>query len=356
MAHMLYSVLLHIKPVLLTFSVVITKLNQWSAFSADSEQRVRERDFRTTPANKDAGGATGGPWPEARPQSRSKVAQGDSNRTKAKKAAPKPAKQPEKQPEKQPGSHMPVEAPAAHRNEAACLPQSTAQVELPPQTNAEQSKVQAPGVKDQSSPLQQGGPIDVQAPQQTAQAKKQKAARRKAAKNKGAKLQTKPSASSSDLSASSPIADRCSQEEPAAMASVQVAGEASAKPVTQPHKDEQTLHKLSSPKPSPSEPARELPQALRQSTSEIVQSTGRSGSSAGPDSAPCGPCLPVAPTGQPTIARAAPVKLSRATLQQSQSSPANFRPPPLHALLPTSAPQLHHMQVRNSSEAASVCP
>ncbi len=98
MAHMLYSVLLHIKPVLLTFSVVITKLNQWSAFSADSEQRVRERDFRTTPANKDAGGATGGPWPEARPQSRSKVAQGDSNRTKAKKAAPKPAKQPEKQP------------------------------------------------------------------------------------------------------------------------------------------------------------------------------------------------------------------------------------------------------------------
>ena len=113
-------------------------------------RRVRGRDCRTNPAEEttSAAAAVGGPRLEIRPNSR-RTAHGGSKRSKAKKAASKPAKQPEKQP----ASHMPVEAPAPHRNETACFQQPPAHVELPPQTNADQSTVQTPVVQDQSRPV-----------------------------------------------------------------------------------------------------------------------------------------------------------------------------------------------------------
>ncbi len=290
----------------------------------------------------------GGSCSGTRPQSRKNAAHGGSNRTKAKKAAPKPAKQPDKQPARR----MPVEAPAPHRDEAACLQQLPAHAELPPQTAAEHSTAQAPDGKEDSTSMEQPESAGAQAVLQSAQPRKQKVARRKAAKNRGANLQTKISTYSGDLSATSFTGDTSPQKVPAAAARVPVAAEASAKPAAQPHKDEQTLHKLSSPKhPAPDRTPKPF-QVLQQNTPETVQSISCSRNSIGPDAAPCGPCLPDAPNVQPKIARPAPVRLSKTTLQHKRSSPAHSRPPPLHALLPTSAPQLHDIQVWNISRAA----
>ncbi len=311
-----------------------------------SKQRVTKPGYRLMPEKEDAaagGAAAGDPCSEARPKNRNKAGTDGSKRTKAKQAASKPAKQPEKQP----ASHMPAEAPSPHRDEAACLQQSIAHVELPSQTNADQSKIQAPGVQDQSPPAQQEGSTDAQAAQKTGQVRKQKAAKRKAAKNKGANLQIKPSASSSDLSTGESSLQRAQQEQ--ATAAARVPGyPAGAKHTTQPHQTKQSLHRVSSPEHTAPQPAPEIPQVLQQSTSE--SSTGRNSTCAGPKAAPCVPCLPNLPNGQPTNARPAPVRLSKTTLQHSQSSSMHSRPPPLHALLPTSSPQLHHIQVWNIAQ------
>ena len=173
-------------------------------------------------------------------------------------------------------------------------------------------------------------------------------------KKEGANLQTKPSTSSGDLPASPATKVHCSQRAQAAAARVSVAEKASEKPVTEPRKDEQTLHKLSPPKNLIPRQAPGLPQVLLQSTSETAQGAGRSSMSDQSDAPPCGPCLPNAPNGQPTVARPAPVRLSKATLQHSQSSTAHSRPPPLHALLPTSPSQPNHVQVWEFSQAAGV--
>ena len=292
----------------------------------------------------------GSPCSEARPQSRSKLASGGSNRSKAKKAAPKPAKQPDKQSVRR----MPTEAPASHRDKAACIQQLPAYAELPSQTAAKHSNAQAPDDRDDNSSMEQPESSESQAVLQSAQPQKQKAARRKAAKNKGANLQTKISAYSGDLSATSFTGDTLPQKEPAAAARVPVAVEASAEPVAQPPRDEQTLHKLSPLKHPAPEPAPDLNQVLQQNTSETGQSTTRSSMSDQSDAALRGPCLPSTPTRQPTIARPAPVRLSKIALQHSRSSPANSRPPPLHVLLPASAPQPHHIQVWTFSEALAV--
>ncbi len=133
----------------------------------------------------------GGQYPEDRPQSRSKTADGGSNRTKPRQAASSPPVQAEKQP----ASRMPAEPPTPHRDEAACPQQLPARAELPAQAAVKQSQGQALGVKGVGTPLEQAELAGSHAAQQTAEARKQKAARRKAAKTKGAKLHTKPSAS-----------------------------------------------------------------------------------------------------------------------------------------------------------------
>ena len=263
------------------------------------------------------GAATGGPCSEPRSKDRNKAVSNGSKRSKAKQAAPKPANQPEEQP----AGHMPVEAPTPHRDETACLQQSPAHVELPSKTDAEQSKVQAAVIQDQSPPVQQEGSTDAQAAQKTGQVRKQKAARRKAATKKSADMQTKPSASSS----SSPTADsssrRAQQEQATAAAKIPAEG-ASPKPVAQPHKIEQTLHRLSSSGLTAPQQAPGLPQVLQQSTPEVVQSIGGSSIGPVPGAAPCGlPKAPNAPNEQPPIARPAPVRLSKSTLQHSQEQP-----------------------------------
>ena len=184
-------------------SPFVLQLYQWCGFSAALEERVRERvrehERRANSAREDAAAAAasavGGPCPEVRPQSRHKAAHGGRTRPKARQAAPSPAMQAEKQPAKS----MPVRAPTAHRDEAACPQQSPAHAELQPETAGKQSKGQAPGVKDDSASLKEAEFEESQqtAAQQTALARKQKAARRKAAKNKDANLQTKPSAGGS---------------------------------------------------------------------------------------------------------------------------------------------------------------
>ena len=192
-------------------------------------------------------------------------------------------------------------------DEAACPQHSPAQAELPPQTAAKQSKGQAPDEKLDAS-MEQPEYTESQAALQRAQARKQKAARRKAANNKGANLQTKSSASSS----SSCKADSSSQkilQEPALAAARVPALAASAQPFTQPPKTHKTLLRISSQGHTASQTAPESSHSLQQSTSRSLQSAGSSSSSAAPDAMLCGPCLPDAPSGQPAIARPAPVRL-----------------------------------------------
>ncbi len=296
----------------------------------------RERERRTSSAKEDAAAAAvGHPCPEARPQRRNKAAHGRSNRTKAVQTAPSPAMQPEKQP----ASRMPAEAPAPHRDEAACPQQVSAHAELPPKNTAKQSQGQAPDDKGVSTPLEQAELAGSEAVLQ--RARKQKAAKRKAAKNKGASLQTNPSASSDGQSKAESSSQKGQHER---VAAARVPAVASAKPVTQPPRTQQRSSSHGHPAP---QTASEKPRPLQQSTSENVQSGPSSSSSTAPDAEACRPCPPVPdmPHGWPTDARPAPVRLSRTILQDSQSSPANFRPPPLHTLLPKAVPQPHVKQV-----------
>ncbi|CAL5221360.1 g3539 [Coccomyxa viridis] len=229
---------------------------------------------------------------------------------------------------------MPAEAPTPHKTEAGCPQQPPAHPELPLQTAAKQTKGQAPDDKGVSTPLDQAELAGSQATQQTAQARKQKAARRKAAKTKGANLQTEPSASSEGQ----PTPDSSSQKglhEQVAAAEVQAV--ASAKPVRQPPRTQHIPHRDSSNGHTAPQTAAENPLSPQQSTSADMQSAGSSSSA--PDAGPRRPSLPEMPHGWPTDARQAPVRLSNTTLQHSLSSPAPSRPPPLHTLLPIPTPQ-----------------
>ncbi|CAL5221362.1 g3541 [Coccomyxa viridis] len=303
-------------------------------------ERVREQERRTNAAKEDAAAAAaaavGGLCPEARPQSRNKAAQGGSNRTKARQAAPSPATQPEKQP----ASRMPAEAPTSHRDEAACPQQSKARAKLPPQTAAKKSKGQTPDDRNDGTSKEQPEPTEPQAELQGAQARKDKAAKRKAAKSKNANLQTKLSASS-DVSSTADGSSQFAHQEQAAVAEVPAV--ATAKPAAQPPKTKQDLQRPSSHGHTAPQTAPEKSHFLQQSTSENLQSAGSS-SSAAPDAGPRRPSLPEMPHGWPTDARPAPVRLSKTTLQHSQSSPAPSRPPPLHTLLPRLNPQPHEKQ------------
>ena len=300
---------MHLVKHVLLKSFLSCEANPWRGLPAALEERVKERvrehELRANAAKEDAAAAAvGGLCTEARPQSRNKAAHDGSNRTKTRQAAPDPAKQPEKQP----ASRMPGEAPTPPGDEAACPQHSPAQAELPPQTAAEQSKGQAPDDEKLDASMAQPESTETQAALQRAQARKQKTARRKAAKNKGANLQTKSSVSSS----SSCKADSSSQEtlqEPALAAARVPALAASAQAFTQPPKTHKTLLRISSQGHTASQAAPENPHSLQQSTSRSLQSAGSSSSSAAPDAMLCGPCLPDAPSGQPAIARPAPVRL-----------------------------------------------
>lgn len=206
--------------------------------------------------------------------------------------------------------------------------------------------------------LQQQGYTHSQAASQTAQVRKQKTARRKAAKSKAADLKRKPSTGSGALSASySPAGGDFQKMLQEHLAAAKIRAGASTKPVTQPPKAEQVPHWLSSHGHTAPQPAPEnTSQSLQQSRSGILESAGGSRSSAAPDAIPCGPCLPAAPSGQPASARSAPVRLSKATLQHGKGSRAHSRPPPLDALLPSSAAQPHHIQVWIIRGTAHVCP
>ena len=78
-----------------------------------------------------------------------------ANRSKAKKAASKPCQCSQRS--SQQSQHACSRLPLLIENETACFQQSPAHAELPPQTNADQSTVQAPVVQDQSRPVQQEG-------------------------------------------------------------------------------------------------------------------------------------------------------------------------------------------------------
>ena len=106
----------------------------------------------------------------------------------AKEAAPSHSEQPEKQPASQTPSEPQAKPAAAppHSDGSASLQQMPPQAKLPPQTADDKSEDQAPNNKDESASLQQEEFTEPQIVQQTAQARKQKAARRRAAKNRGA--------------------------------------------------------------------------------------------------------------------------------------------------------------------------
>ncbi len=302
-------------------------------------EKIRERKLRTSSAKVEtaaaaaAAAALGGSGSDPRPQSRNKAAHGGSNRTKAKQAAPSPAVQPEKQP----ASRMPPEAPAPHRDEEACPQQSPAYAELPPKTTTKQGKGQAPNGKDVRTSKEQ--PV-----LQTAQARKPKAAKRKAAKSQGTTPKTRPGASSDGSSTADGSSQNAHQEQASASAKVPAVA---ARFVTQPHRTQQMLQRPSSHGHPAPRTAPETIHSLQQSASENVQSAGSSSSSTAPDAGVRRPCLPVPelPQGWPTDARPAPVRLGKTALQHSQSSPANFGPPLLHTLLPTTVPQPHEKQV-----------
>ena len=314
---------------------------KWRGFSAAFKERVREQQRRTNAAKEDAAAAAaaavGGPCPAARPQCRNKATHGRSNRAKTGQAAPSPAMQLEKQP----ASRMPVEAPTAHRDETGCPQQSPAHAELPTHTAAEHSKCQATDDKCDSASLEQAELAESQAARQRTQARKHKVAKRKAAKSNMTTLQTRPSASSNGLSTAHGSSQNAHQEQ-AAIAEVPAV--AIAKPATQPPKTKDLLQRPSSHGHTAPQTAPEKPHFLQQSTSENLQSAGSS-SSAAPDAGPSRPSLPEMPHEWPTDARPAPVRLSKTTLQHSQSSPAHSRPPLLHTLLPILSPQPHEKQV-----------
>ena len=324
----------------------------FAALEKRVRERVREHMCSINPAKKDAAAAAAaaaaaGSSFEARPQRCNKAAHCGSNKTKARQAALSPAVQPEKQP----ASRVPLEAPIPPRDQAACPQQTPAHAELPPQNTAKQSRGHIPGDRDDSTSREQAVSAESQAAQQTAQAKKQKAARRKAAKNKAANLQTKPSASSDGQSTPDSSSQKEQHEQ---VAAAEVPAVASAKAVTQPPTTQQIPERPSSHGQTAPQTPPENTQPLQQSTSENVQSAG---SSTAADARPRRPCLPVPdmPHGWPTDARPAPVRLSKTTLQHSQSSNDPSRPPPLQTLLPTSAPRSDDIQVKNSRELANLC-